>query len=191
VADAAVGETITEERRQTAQALTGFKPVQAVVFRGLFPVDAADLEELHAAVGRLRLNDASFTYEMETSAALGSRRLACMRHRFISRFQAIEHFGRIDSAASVDSGQANFDLGVQVGEPAILVNRDDPVAADRVGHIIAGAGVATADYANLDPFFEGPGSETVIDVMKYLRMDDRQTPPPHNTGPFAGIARSN
>jgi GTP-binding protein LepA len=71
VADAAVGETLTEERRQTTQALTGFKPVQPVVFCGLFPVDAADFEDLRAAVGRLRLNDASFTYEMETSAALG------------------------------------------------------------------------------------------------------------------------
>jgi GTP-binding protein LepA len=71
VADAAVGETITEEKRQTAHALTGFKPVQPVVFCGLFPVDAADFEDLRAAVGRLRLNDASFTYEMETSAALG------------------------------------------------------------------------------------------------------------------------
>ncbi|CAN5225135.1 translation elongation factor 4 [soil metagenome] len=71
VADAAVGATITEEKRQTAQELTGFKPVQPVVFCGLFPVDAADFEDLRAAVGRLRLNDASFTYEMETSAALG------------------------------------------------------------------------------------------------------------------------
>src|SRR5580704_4921072 len=64
VADAAVGDTITEERRQTAAALPGFKPVQPVVFCGLFPVDAADFEDLRAAVGRLRLNDASFTYEM-------------------------------------------------------------------------------------------------------------------------------
>jgi len=71
VADAAVGETITEERRQTATPLAGFKPVQPVVFCGLFPVDAANFEDLRAAVGRLRLNDASFTYEMETSAALG------------------------------------------------------------------------------------------------------------------------
>jgi GTP-binding protein LepA len=71
VADAAVGDTITEERRQTAAAFPGFKPVQPVVFCGLFPVDAADFEDLRAAVGRLRLNDASFTYEMETSAALG------------------------------------------------------------------------------------------------------------------------
>jgi GTP-binding protein LepA len=71
VADAAVGETITDERRPTAEALPGFKPVQPVVFCGLFPVDAADFEDLRAAVGKLRLNDASFTYEMETSAALG------------------------------------------------------------------------------------------------------------------------
>ncbi|MGH6971765.1 MAG: translation elongation factor 4, partial [Caulobacteraceae bacterium] len=71
VADAAVGDTITDERRLTAQPLAGFKPVQPVVFCGLFPTDAADFEDLRAAVGRLRLNDASFTYEMETSAALG------------------------------------------------------------------------------------------------------------------------
>jgi GTP-binding protein LepA len=71
VADAAVGDTITEERRPTPSPLPGFKPVQPVVFCGLFPADAADFEDLRAAVGRLRLNDASFTYEMETSAALG------------------------------------------------------------------------------------------------------------------------
>jgi len=71
VADAAVGDTITDERRQTEKALVGFREVQPVVFCGLFPVDAADFEDLRAAIGRLRLNDASFTYEMETSAALG------------------------------------------------------------------------------------------------------------------------
>jgi GTP-binding protein LepA len=71
VADAAVGDTITEDKRPTAAALPGFKPVQPVVFCGLFPVDAADFEDLRAAVGRLRLNDASFSFEMETSAALG------------------------------------------------------------------------------------------------------------------------
>jgi len=71
VADAAVGATITDERRGAEQPLPGFKPAQPVVFCGLFPVDAADFEDLRAAVGRLRLNDASFTYEMETSAALG------------------------------------------------------------------------------------------------------------------------
>ncbi|CAG1008637.1 MAG: elongation factor 4 [Rhizobiaceae bacterium] len=71
VADTRVGDTITEDRRPTAAALPGFKPAQPVVFCGLFPVDAADFEDLRAAVGKLRLNDASFSYEMETSAALG------------------------------------------------------------------------------------------------------------------------
>ncbi|MCA3630060.1 MAG: elongation factor 4 [Methylobacterium sp.] len=71
VADTRVGDTITEEKKPTAQALPGFKPVQPVVFCGLFPVDAADFEELRAAMGKLRLNDASFTFEMESSAALG------------------------------------------------------------------------------------------------------------------------
>ncbi len=71
VADTRVGDTITEEKRATAEALPGFKPAQPVVFCGLFPVDAADFEDLRAAMGKLRLNDASFSFEMETSAALG------------------------------------------------------------------------------------------------------------------------
>ena len=71
VAHAAVGDTITDERKPTDKPLTGFREVQPVVFCGLFPVDAADFEDLRAAVGRLRLNDSSFSYEMETSAALG------------------------------------------------------------------------------------------------------------------------
>jgi GTP-binding protein LepA len=71
VADTRVGDTITEEKRQTKEMLPGFRPAQPVVFCGLFPVDAADFEDLRAAMGKLRLNDASFSYEMETSAALG------------------------------------------------------------------------------------------------------------------------
>ncbi|MEP2828854.1 translation elongation factor 4 [Parvibaculum sp.] len=71
VADTRVGDTVTEEKRPTAKALPGFQPAQPVVFCGLFPVDAADFEDLRDAMGRLRLNDASFEYEMETSAALG------------------------------------------------------------------------------------------------------------------------
>ena len=71
VADTRVGDTITDDRKPTASALPGFKPAQPVVFCGLFPVDAADFEDLRAAVARLRLNDASFSFEMETSAALG------------------------------------------------------------------------------------------------------------------------
>ncbi|MCG6856613.1 MAG: translation elongation factor 4, partial [Salaquimonas sp.] len=71
VADTRVGDTITEDRKPTDHALPGFKPAQPVVFCGLFPVDAADFEDLRAAMGKLRLNDASFSFEMETSAALG------------------------------------------------------------------------------------------------------------------------
>ncbi len=71
VSDTRVGDTITDEKRGCTEALTGFKPAQPVVFCGLFPVDAADFDDLRAAMGRLRLNDASFSYEMESSAALG------------------------------------------------------------------------------------------------------------------------
>src|SRR5690606_9634687 len=71
VADTNVGDTITDLRRPTAEPLPGFRPAQPVVFCGLFPVDASDFEELRAAMGKLRLNDASFSYEMETSAPLG------------------------------------------------------------------------------------------------------------------------
>ena len=71
VADTRVGDTITDERNPTAEALPDFKEAQSVVFAGFFPVDAAKFEDLREAMGRLRLNDASFTFEMETSAALG------------------------------------------------------------------------------------------------------------------------
>ncbi|CAN5308092.1 translation elongation factor 4 [soil metagenome] len=71
VADTRVGDTITDDRKPAAEMLPGFKPAQPVVFCGLFPVDAADFEDLRTAIGKLRLNDAAFTYETETSAALG------------------------------------------------------------------------------------------------------------------------
>lgn len=71
VADCRVGDTITEERRPAPEPLPGFQPVQPVVFCGLFPTDAADYEKLRDSLAKLRLNDASFLYEPETSAALG------------------------------------------------------------------------------------------------------------------------
>jgi GTP-binding protein LepA len=71
VADTRVGDTITDDRKPAADMLPGFRPAIPVVFCGLFPVDAAQFEDLRAAMGRLRLNDASFSFEMETSAALG------------------------------------------------------------------------------------------------------------------------
>jgi GTP-binding protein LepA len=71
VADCRVGDTITEERRLAAEPLPGFKPSLPVVFCGLFPVDAADFERLRESLAKLHLNDASFVYEPESSAALG------------------------------------------------------------------------------------------------------------------------
>ena len=71
VADTRVGDTVTDEKKPAEAPLAGFKPAQPVVFCGLFPVDASEFDDLREAVGKLRLNDASFSYEMETSAALG------------------------------------------------------------------------------------------------------------------------
>ncbi|WP_370270776.1 translation elongation factor 4 [Nioella sp.] len=71
VRDTRVGDTITHEKGGTDKALPGFKPAQPVVFCGLFPVDSAEFEDLRDAIEKLALNDASFSFEMETSAALG------------------------------------------------------------------------------------------------------------------------
>ncbi|MDP7650457.1 MAG: translation elongation factor 4 [Rhodospirillales bacterium] len=71
VADTRVGDTITEVKRPTAEPLPGFRPSVPVVFSGLFPTDAAEYEDLREALARLHLNDASFHYEAESSAALG------------------------------------------------------------------------------------------------------------------------
>jgi GTP-binding protein LepA len=71
VADCSVGDTITDDRTPAAEALPGFKPSVPVVWCGLYPVDADDFEKLRESLGKLRLNDASFHYEPETSAALG------------------------------------------------------------------------------------------------------------------------
>ncbi len=71
VADCKVGDTITEERRPTEHPFTGFKPSIPVVFCGLFPAEADDFENLRESLAKLRLNDASFSFEAESSAALG------------------------------------------------------------------------------------------------------------------------
>ena len=71
VADTRVGDTVTDEKNPAAEALPDFKEAQSVVFAGFFPVDAAKFEDLREAMGRLRLDDASFSFDMETSAALG------------------------------------------------------------------------------------------------------------------------
>jgi GTP-binding protein LepA len=71
ITETRVGDTITDARKPAAEPLPGFKEVQPVVFCGLFPTDANDFEKLRDSISKLRLNDASFSFEMETSAALG------------------------------------------------------------------------------------------------------------------------
>lgn len=71
VSQARVGDTVTDAKKPAEAPLAGFKEVQPVVFCGLFPVDANDFEKLRESISKLRLNDASFSFEMETSAALG------------------------------------------------------------------------------------------------------------------------
>ena len=71
IAETRVGDTITEEKRPASEPLAGFRPSQPVVFCGMFPADAADFDSLRDALGKLRLNDASFEYEPESSSALG------------------------------------------------------------------------------------------------------------------------
>ncbi len=71
VADTNVGDTITEERRPAVSPLPGFRPIQPVVFCGLYPTDTGEFEHLKASIAKLRLNDASFQYEQESSSALG------------------------------------------------------------------------------------------------------------------------
>ena len=71
IAECRVGDTITDERNRTAEALPGFNPSEPVVFCGLYPTDAGDYNDLRDSLGKLRLNDASFHFEPESSVALG------------------------------------------------------------------------------------------------------------------------
>ena len=71
IQDAKVGDTLTEPGRPTAKAFPGFKEIQPMVFSGIFPVDSAEYEDLRDALEKLKLNDSAFTYEPETSQALG------------------------------------------------------------------------------------------------------------------------
>ncbi len=71
VSDCKIGDTITEDKRECAENLPGFKPSQSVVFCGMFPVDASEFEELRDSLAKLQLNDASFEFQLESSAALG------------------------------------------------------------------------------------------------------------------------
>ncbi len=139
VAQAAVGDTLTDERKPTATPLAGFKEVQPVVFCGLFPVDAADFEDLRAAIGRLRLNDASFSYEMETSAALGFG-FRCgflgLLHLEIIQERLSREFN-LDLIATAPSVVYRIKLNANSGDPGKIMELHNPADMPDVTRIEA------------------------------------------------------
>jgi GTP-binding protein LepA len=148
VADCKIGDTITEERRPAAEPLPGFKPVQPVVFCGLFPIDAADYERLRDSLAKLRLNDASFEYEPETSAALG--------FGFRCGFLGLLHLEIIQERL-----EREFDLDLITTAPSVVyhvyktdgtmlaihnpVDMPDPVKIDRIEEPWIGATIFVPD----------------------------------------------
>ena len=135
VRDTRVGDTITQERKPCATALPGFKPAQPVVFCGLFPVDANDFEPLRDAIEKLALNDASFSYEMETSAALGFG-FRCgflgLLHREVIR-DRLEREYDLDLITTAPS--VVFKLHMRDGEVRDLHNPADMPDLTHVDHI--------------------------------------------------------
>ena len=135
VADCKVGDTLTEDRRPTENALPGFKPTQPVVFCGLFPIDAAEYEELREGLSRLALNDSGFHYEPETSAALGfGFRIGCLGllHLEIVQERLSREFD-LDLIATAPS--VVYRIHLTNGTVAELHNPadyPDPVVIDRV-----------------------------------------------------------
>ena len=107
IADARVGDTITDDRRPAAEPLPGFRPSQPVVFCGMFPTDAANFEDLRDSLGKLRLNDASFEFEPEHSAALG--------FGFRCGFLGLLHLEIIQERLSRE-----FDLDLVITAPSVV-----------------------------------------------------------------------
>jgi len=107
VADTNVGDTITEDRRPAEVPLPGFKPSVPVVFCALFPADTADLEDLRESLAKLRLNDASFHYEPESSAALG--------HGFRCGFLGLLHLEIVQERL-----EREFDLDLITTAPSVV-----------------------------------------------------------------------
>jgi GTP-binding protein LepA len=135
VADTRVGDTITDDKRPAEKALPGFQEAQPVVFCGLFPVDSAQFEDLRDAMAKLRLNDASFQYEMETSAALGfGFRIGCLGllHLEIIR-ERLEREFNVDLITTAPS--VVYHLFMTDGKTQEMHNPADMPEVVRIDHI--------------------------------------------------------
>jgi GTP-binding protein LepA len=135
VADTKVGDTITDERKPCAEPLPGFKPSVPVVFCGLFPVDAADYEHLRDSLAKLRLNDASFEAEAETSAALGfGFRIGCLGLLHLEIIQErLEREFNLDLITTAPS--VVYRVNLLGGEVVTLHNPVDMPDPVRIDHI--------------------------------------------------------
>ena len=135
VRDTKVGDTITLEKKGTDKPLPGFKPSVPVVFCGLFPVDAADFEDLRVAIEKLALNDASFSYEMETSAALGFG----FRCGFLGLLHLEVVRDRLEREYDIDlittAPSVIYHIHMKDGEQIDLHNPADMPDVTKIGHI--------------------------------------------------------
>ena len=145
VAQTRVGDTITDAKRPAAAPLPGFKEVQPVVFCGLFPVDANDFEKLRESISKLRLNDASFSFEMETSAALG--------FGFRCGFLGLLHLEIIQERLTRE-----YDLDLITTAPSVVYN----IHLTHANGMIQLHNPADMPDANRIDFIEEPWIEAVI-----------------------------
>jgi GTP-binding protein LepA len=157
ITETRVGDTITDARRPATEALAGFKLVQPVVFCGLFPVDAADFEKLRESISRLRLNDASFSFEMETSAALG--------FGFRCGFLGLLHLEIIQERLTRE-----YDLDLITTAPSVVYNihlshsKEDPSTSSGQGRVIELHNPADMPDPNRIESIEEPWIEATIYV---------------------------
>ncbi|MEM9582620.1 MAG: translation elongation factor 4 [Pseudomonadota bacterium] len=156
VRDTRVGDTITHEKKGTEDPLPGFKPSQPVVFCGLFPVDSAQFEDLRDAIEKLALNDASFSYEMETSAALG--------FGFRCGFLGLLHLEVIR-----DRIEREYDIDLITTAPSVIYHVHMRAAPDEEGEMIELHNPADMpDLTHVDHLEEPRIKATILVPDEYL-----------------------